>query len=395
MISSKFSIPDQDKELFRSIISIHTSSDFLPASDYDIELYGYGMMGSKGRYKKTLITDIDGVWNYGDQIFVGYIKALAEVNDIIRDRIGEIKAFAANICPENVDQTVDGVSGILREADVTKLQHDYACDHSIDDIYAPEWWFDCTNTIEKIDYMMFFISGSPNRAVKRFVSERMGEPEENVMGSVYNFIGGKFDSIDHLLYENKRPAALRILTEGPEGSGGWKEGIKGFSMVLSDEPGDVEMVRSYESILLLVEDEEVKDENVVYSNIPEFGEDVRVLPDAMMKIERAFCLYFGYSRQERELIFESALQFKKLCEYIRTERDEEVIAQIRKEIIESLTSYTDIAWKLFPLRSSKIANIIDKLKWADDFNEIKSLSSKLFERFSKYSPDAHIAEQLL
>jgi len=390
MTSSKFSIPNQDKELFRSIISTHVSSDFLPVSDYNIELYGYGMIGSKGRYKKVLITDIDGVWNYGDQIFVGYIKALAQGNKGIENSLGQIKSLVSNICPENVDHTVNRVNEIFRESNVTELQHNYACDHSIDDIYAPGWWWDCMHELEKMDYELFFISGSPNKAVKKFVSKRMRQPGRNVNGSVYNFVDGRFDSIDHLLYKNKRQVALETMIKNVE----WGEGTKGFSIVLSDEPGDAEMIKSYESILLLVGDEKIKNGSVVSANIQEFNEDIRILPTIIKRIERALSLYFGYSEEERKLILNSALHFKMLCESMRDE-DNERVAAIRHEILQHLTTYTTAVQKLFPMHQSRITNVLSKLRMSSDVDEIKSLSSELFNEFNKISPDAHIIKQIL
>ena len=391
MISSKFSIPYEDKELFRSIVSIHASSNFHPSSDYNIELYGYGMIGSNGSYKKVLITDIDGVWNYGDQIFVGYVKALAQKNKDIENRLGEIKYLASNICPENVDSIVDCVSKIFKKSNVTELQHNYACEHSIDGIYAPAWWWDCVRELDRMDYEMFFISGSPNKAVKKFVSERMGQLEENANGSVYNFVDEKFDSIDHLLYKNKRRVALSTMIESVQ----WGENTKGFSMVLSDEPGDAEMVRSYESILLLVGNEHIEDNHVVSVNIPKFNKDTMILPSVIKKIERALCLYFGYSKEDKELILNSALWFKTLCEKVQYGDDEEQIASIRQEIVQHLDTYIATARKIFPTDRSEIRNVLNELKIASSADKIKALSFELFNEFNKFSPDAYIAEQIL
>jgi len=388
-------IAQEEKELFRLVVYGHVNSDFEPLSDYAKSLYGYPMdypfPKDKDTRKKVFITDIDGVWNAGDQIFIGYLKKLAERNKGIENEYERIKEIVREIRPGNVDGLVERINEIFRACDVRKWQHDEACKHAIDEIGLIPDGADCLAELRSMHYEIYCFSGSPHEAVERFVAERMDLPAERGRGSVYKFESkapnAKFERIEPLLYDYKKPAVEEVLKEVTGN-------IKSLSIVLSDEPGDIKMVSSFAAPFISVGSIEQlpEEKDSIVINLPEFREDPRILPSKLKKIERALCLYFGYTQEEKERIFSSALGFKKCSELIRDAEDEDLIRELKMKKLEYFNEYKSVARKIFSLFLSKIENLEDKLESATTIDEIKSASHNFWNKFKEFSPDADIGE---
>jgi len=399
-------IANAEKELFELIIYGHIDYDFEPISDYALNLFGYPMdypfPKDKDTRKKLFLSDIDGVWNVGDPIFLAYLKKLGERNTGIKDEFYNIREIIKDIKPGYVDEPVSHINEIFRACDVRKRQHDWACEHVIDDIDIVPYGRHCVAELKSMHYEIYCFSGSPDKAVKLFVKERLSlkderegiEDSEKIeygYGSVYKFESedrdAKFVSIDPLLYEYKRPVVEKILKE-TTGS------IKSLNMVLSDEPGDIKMVCSFVAPFIAVGHiEELPDEKeCIFLKLPEFRDDARTLPPLLKKIERALCLYFGYTKEEKERIFYSALGFKKCSELIRRTEDEDLIRDLKMKKLEYFNEYKFVARKIFSLFLSKIENLADELESATTIDEIKSTSNNFWNKFKELSPDADIAE---
>lgn len=389
-------IEESEKELFKLVVYGHANSDFEPLSDYALSLFGYPIehpfpKGKETR-KKILITDLDGVWNAGDQIFVGYLKRLRERNRGIEREFDRILEIVKEIKPGYVDEPVGRISKIFRECDVRKWQDDWACEHSIDEIGLVPYGFYCLAELEGVmHYDIYCFSGSHDRSVKRFVSRRMGLPANRGYGSVYNFESeepnAKFVSIDPLLYGYKRPVIQKILKE-TTGT------VKSLNAVLSDEPGDIKMVSSFANPFMFAGSVEMfpEEKDSIVISLPEFRNDSRVLVARLKKIERALCFHFGYTTAEKEKIFSSALGLKKCSELIKSAENEDLIKLLKNKKLEYFSEYKSLAWKIFPLILSGIDRPAYELENAINIDEIKLTSHNFWNKYRKYSPDSDIAE---
>lgn len=388
-------IADTEKELFRLVVYGHVNSGFEPLSDYARRLHEYPMgypfpKGVEVR-KKVFVTDLNGVWNIGHHIFYGYLKELSRWNKGVEHLFDHILKIVKDIKPGYIDEPVRVVSEIFRACDVRKWQHGLACGYAIDEIDLIPYGLHCLAELRAMRYDIYCFSGSPDKVVKRFVEERMRLPAERGHGSVYNFESdapdAKFESIGPLIYEYKRPAVEKVLKE-VTGS------ARGMSHVLSDEPDDIEMVTSFVNTFIIVDSTEdiPEEKDSIVINLPEFREDPRILPSKLKKIERALCFQFGYTQEEKERIFSSALGFKKCSEFISSAENEDLIGVLKRKTLEYYNDYKAAAWKIFPLFLSDIENLADRFENATTTDEIKSASRNFWDEFRQHSPDADIAE---
>ncbi len=388
-------IEDAEKELFKLVLYGHVNCDFEPMSEYAKNLFGYSM-GSpfpkdKETRKKIFITDIDGVWNSGDQIFVGYLKRLAEKNTGVKNEFDHILEIIKDTRPGNIDGPVNRISEIFRECDVRLYQHEWSCKHAIDDIGLVWYGYDCLVEFGVMHYDVYCFSGSPNLAVKHFVARRMGLPANHGLGSEYNFESerpdAKFKFIDPLLYEYKRPAVEKVVKE-TTGS------IKFLGSVLSDEPGDIKMRCFFVNPFILVDrvEELPEEKDSIIVKLPEFRDDARILASKLKKIDRALCFYFGYTQAEKENIFSSAFGIKKCAGLIESTENEDSIKSLRNSTLEYFNEYKSTTWKIFPLILSDIEKLADELESVKTIDEIKLASYNFWIEFRGLSPDADIAE---
>ncbi len=382
-----------EEELFKKIVYTTLEYDFIPMSDYNIKLYGkYDVLGyyiDNNSDGKILWSDVDGVVNTGKPIFVNYIKDLCKYNKNIGNFTDIIFKKMAKMNSNNFNQIVNEINGIFKKCDIQYEEHRKACIDSIEDIPLAPNLLECISTLKRMKYDIFFISGSPDESIKNLISRRLGLPTENGFGSQYIFKHGEFQTIYPILYENKKKLIQNLTKE-------LNIPIRNLSTVISDEMGDIEMARSIINPFLLTEPEEkiFDDKNNIIFKIPSFKEDSRILTKSILKIERAFCLFFGYSEKERDEIFKSAIKSNKRYDELLEKHDNQRIRNVKNLFVKEIKKYFENAREIFPIFLSDIENDIYMLEKAQSVDDIRKYSTNVWDKFTKYSPDPTIAENL-
>jgi phosphoserine phosphatase len=383
-----------DKDYFSELMNGTIGHGFEPVSEYALTLFGFPMHGyplPHGiRYNvKEIISDVDGVWN-NRSIFGMYIDALAFLNKEIKKLKGKIFSCIGELGPGNIDGPVGEIERYFIEARVSYIQHIWAC------LIAGRWTalrknsIQCLSQLKRMYYDIEFFSGSPDIAVKSFVSNHMsmvGLGWRNARGSEYLADeDGFIFKIKPLLYEYKAEAVEERLKETVGTT-------KGINIVLSDEIGDIHMIQSFINPFILTG----KSDDIpatVSICAPEAREDMSLIPPIIKRAEMGLCFALGYSKDEQKRILESATKFRKACKI--TEKSNADIS-VKEDVLNSLNEYKMLAKKLFTTSEwfTGLESLARKLEKAKTKEDVASCSLKLLKRFRKYSPHADISDSLL
>ncbi len=379
-----FEILGHEKELFKQIIYEHANSDFFPASDFNLELYGYGVLDSKGKKHKLILSDLDGVWTK-TPLFIGYIEALSNINPGIANSTDEIIRNLSKLDAGNSDEVVKHISEIFRTSGVKKWQHEKATKRGVERSESIPNAFKTVSDSIEMGYEFHFISGSPDSSVKGFVETKLGIDSTHAIGSEYIFKEDSFERIEDLLYGKKRGVCTKLL-ESFMGS------EKGFVIFLSDELEDFRTSGHISNTFILVNEKQGESDKAIIE-LPSITRGAEILPYLLRKIERGMCLYFGFDSIKRNDILGSALNVGNLCTDIRTTKYSK-LTELKDELLSHYSNYKALSPQIFPFYLSNIDNLIYRLKIESDPSEIRTLSEKFWKEFTKYSPDYNVAKKI-
>jgi len=379
-------LPKNKTELFEPIIKGHIEADFIPLSDFNLQLYGYGVLNSNGKINKMLISDIDGVLT-STPIFFGYVKRLSDINQKLKEYLPGIFQCLSSLSPDNVEKVTEYVSERFRISRVKEWQHlkatDEYLDYGFETVPGSKWML---SRAKEMGYETHLITGSPDGAAKKFAERLLDIRSDNVIGSEYIFVNGEFSRIEQRLYRKKKEIALDIMKD--------KLGTdSGYVVFLSDELDDFRDVGMFFHTLLLLNEKE----DSVEKTVIEFKENERTpesVIKSLQKIERGMCMYFGYSPKEISDILGSAFNLEKSFEGLTDEQNESSLYKLKEEMLEHFKNYKKSASDIFPIYLSNIENFEYSLKFENNLDEIKIIASDFMKEFKKYSPDITVSKKV-
>lgn len=383
-----------NREYFSKVMEKIISHDFTPKSEYALTLYGFPIHGypvpkNSAYTPKTIISDMDGVWN-DKQIFGCYLQVLCRLNKKLKRQKEVIFKNLKELSPENVDEPVGNIENVYIESRVTYNQHIISCIFSSKMVGLKTNSIDCLSELRRMYYNIEFFSGSPDMAVKAFVNNRMsivGLGWENARGSKYiPDKDGFICKIEPLLYRYKKDVVEERLKDTVGTT-------KGINFVVSDEAGDMHMIQSFINPFIITGDCTEQPSDVTI-RLPEARNDMTKIIPAIRKAEMGLCFTLGYTMREQEMILKSAYSLETSSRNAIESKCTSLLK--RNEVLKHFAEYKSLTEELIAYSNcfTELESLERKLKDSKTCEKIKSCTSELMTELKKYSPHTDIANDM-